>query len=60
MDEAIRLIEQALYQLREADFDSALWRLVDAAGLTTRYAGFFAMGKEVEPTGRGYYLGIIP
>jgi len=63
--EANELISQALDILTvgpglEApsmdDFDSALWRLVDAAGITARYASRTATGTRVNPTGRGYFI----
>jgi hypothetical protein len=40
----------------ERQCDSALWRLVDAAGLLAR--GTSAIGaSQAEPTGRGFYVG---
>jgi len=58
--EAIELTIQAVEHLKMArhmnDFDSALWRLVDAAGLTGRYANVNAVGSETNPTNMGYFI----
>jgi len=49
-------VSPALAPLTMDDFDSALWRLVDAAGLTARYAATTAVGTPTNPTGRGYFI----
>ena len=58
--EAIRLASQAISILKEAwhmnDFDAALWRLVDAAGLVAPYSRVDAVGREGNPTGRGFIV----
>ncbi len=60
--EAIELARQAISHLERAwhmsDFDAALWRLVDAAGLVGQYANVTAIGQVKSPTGRGYFLGV--
>ncbi|MBA7600678.1 hypothetical protein ES703_07737 [subsurface metagenome] len=54
------LVSGAAHALETAetmdDIDSALWRLVDAAGITARYASHTAVGTYVSPTGRGYFI----
>lgn len=56
--EALRLIDEARTLLKHGQADRALWRLVDAAGLTAE-----AIGPSAEPiagrdevTGRGFRL----
>lgn len=54
------LVSGAAHALETAetmdDIDSALWRLVDAAGITASYASRTAVGTYVTPTGRGYFI----
>ena len=55
------LVEQAQSQLVGAaisqnNINSALWRLVDAAGLLSRIASPDAQGKKNNITGRGFFV----
>lgn len=58
--EARKLAERAADILKEVgtmrDRDSALWRLVDAAGIIAKYAGTTALGTPLNPTGRHYFI----
>lgn len=58
--QAVELAEQAISILKTAwhmnDFDSALWRFVDATGLVARYASKTATGTPSNPTGLGYAI----
>ena len=63
--EAIKLVSIALNILEaerteEEYYDSALWRLVDAAGIVSTNItsrGTSVIGMRGQPTGRGYFVG---
>lgn len=40
----------------QQDVDSALWRLVDAAGLLSKIATPKSVGSKVQPTERGFFI----
>jgi len=60
LNEAETLIEGALRLVQNNDPESALWRLVDAAGIVARVTEDDASGQEGRPTGRGFFIGGVP
>ena len=54
--EAILLLKQAVAHAEVDEFESALWRAVDAAGLMSFFAHREATGMPPNPTGRGFFI----
>ena len=57
-EEVIGLLKQAVNEAELDDFDSALWRAVDAAGLMSVFVHRDAVGMPPSPTGRGFFISI--
>ena len=57
LDVIIDLVGEADRALKHGDYDSAFQRLVDAAGLLRHAVSYDAIGRERNPTGRGFYVG---
>jgi hypothetical protein len=60
INRALKLISEATDLLEKHNtigwLESALWRLVDAAGILSIYAPIDAVGQEHNPTGLGFSL----
>lgn len=59
-DYARQLVRVALGCLERGEDASALWRLVDAAGMLQSVLHPEVMGGPSVPTGRGHYVGTKP
>jgi hypothetical protein len=57
-EDATLLLMQALDSARNEDFESALWRAVDAAGLLSFFVDRNSVGMPPNPTGRGFFINI--
>jgi|GEM_PF-6138012 len=55
-EEAYTLLRQAVAEVESENFESALWRAVDAAGLMSFFVHRNAVGMPPNPTGRGFFI----
>lgn len=51
-----KLLKTASKQLSAGDYEKALWRVVDAAGMLQTQTEKGAVGTNGNPTGRGFYI----
>lgn len=54
--EATALLEIAVGEIRSGNYEGALWRAVDAAGLMSFFVHRYAVGMPPSPTGRGFFI----